>query len=174
MKQLTAVLSLTSLAARRIWHQRLLMACLLAGLIAAVGLLAAVPLYADAVQNRLLQGELTEAGTRRPPFAFLWRYVGVWNGDISWAMYQPINSYLTEQAPGAIDLPLDDSARGEPGRTMRHVATARLRLFPGAEASFNQNEPLLWTNLGFITDLAAQIDLVEGRFRLRRRPLPLR
>ena len=164
MNFVTAVLSLLSLAARRIWHQRLLMACLLAGLIAAVGLLAAVPLYADAVQNRLLQGELTEAGTRRPPFAFLWRYVGVWNGDISWAAYQPINSYLTEQAANTIDLPLDNSARGEPGRTMRHVATARLRLFPSAEASFNQNEPLLWTNLGFITDLAAQINLVEGSF----------
>ncbi len=156
MKQLTAVLSLISLAAHRIWHQRLLMACLLAGLVAAVGLLAGIPLYADAVQNRLLQGELTEAGTRRPPFAFLWRYVGVWTGDVSWAAYQPINNYLTEQAANTIDLPLDNVGR--------HVATARLRLFPGAETNFNQNEPLLWTNLGFITDLAAQINLVEGAF----------
>ncbi|MBK8902935.1 MAG: ABC transporter permease [Anaerolineaceae bacterium] len=156
MKSLTAVLSLLSLAARRLWHQRLLMACLLAGLVAAVGLLSGIPLYADAVQNRLLQGELTEAGTYRPPFTFLWRYVGAWNGDITWETYQPINSYLTEQATGIIDLPVDAQ--------IRHVATAKLRLFPGADVSFNQNEPLLWANLGFITNLDEQIELVEGTY----------
>ncbi|MBX3055370.1 MAG: ABC transporter permease [Anaerolineae bacterium] len=158
MKPLTALLSLFSLAARRLWRQRLLAACLLAGLVAAVGLLAGIPLYADAVQNRLLQGELTEAGTYRPPFAFLWRYIGAWNGDITWEVYQPINSYLAEQSPGVIDLPLDDQ--------IRHVATARLRLFPGADAAFTANEPLLWANVGFITGLAAQIDLVEGAYPL--------
>lgn len=158
MKSLTALLSLFSLAARRLWRQRLLAACLLAGLVATVGLLAGIPLYADAVQNRLLQGELTEAGTYRPPFAFLWRYIGAWNGDITWQAYQPINSYLAEQSPGVIDLPLDDQ--------IRHVASARLRLFPGADAAFTANEPLLWANVGFITGLAAQIDLVEGAYPL--------
>ncbi len=156
MKSITAVLSLLSLAARRLWHQRLLMACLLAGLIAAVGLLAGIPLYADAVQNRLLQGELTEAGTHRPPFAFLWRYVGAWNGDITWDNYQPINSYLTEQATGIIDLPTTDQ--------IRHVATAKLRLFPGGGSDFNENEPLMWSSIGFVTGLEGQIQLVEGRY----------
>ena len=156
MKSVTALLSLFALAARRLWRQRLLMACLLAGLVAAVGLLAGIPLYADAVQNRLLQGELTEAGTHRPPFAFLWRYIGAWNGDITWETYQPINSYLAEQSPSVIDLPLESQ--------IRHVATARLRLFPGADAAFTANEPLLWANVGFITGLAAQIDLVEGTY----------
>jgi len=70
------------MAGRRVWNQRLLMLCLLAGLIVAVGILASIPLYADAVQHRLLQGELTEAGTYRPPFSFLWRYIGTWNGNI--------------------------------------------------------------------------------------------
>lgn len=156
MNPFTTFSSLLSLAARRIWRQRLLMACLLAGLIAAVGLLAGVPLYADAVQNRLLQGELTEAGTRRPPFAFLWRYVGAWHGDVAWDAYQPANTYLTEQAPGVIDLPLQEQTR--------HVATARLRLFPAGDGAFAQNEPLLWANVGFITGLAAQIQMVEGEF----------
>jgi putative ABC transport system permease protein len=140
------------------------MACLLAGLVAAVGLLSAIPLYADAVQNRLLQGEITEAGTFRPPFAFLWRYVGAWNGDITWSEYQPVNSYLAEQAPTVVDLPLAEQTGGESGQTIRHVSTAKLRLFPGAGASFTQNEPLLWANIGFITGLAGQIELVEGTF----------
>ena len=55
--------SLLIIAARRVWNQRLLMLCLLAGLIVAVGILSSIPLYADAVQQRLMQGELTEAGT---------------------------------------------------------------------------------------------------------------
>jgi putative ABC transport system permease protein len=128
MHTLYTLLSLLPVAARRLWNHRLLMGCLLAGLLAAVSLLASIPLYADAVQNRLLQGELTEAGTHRPPFAFLWRYVGAWHGDVSWAQYEPINTYLTEQAPGVIDLPLDEQLGG--GQTIRHVSTARLRLFP--------------------------------------------
>lgn len=145
-----------ALALRRIWKQRVLMLFLLAGLVTAVGLLSSIPLYADAVQNRLLQGELTEAGTYRPPFAFLWRYIGAWNGDIAWADYTPIDEYLSRQAPGVIDLPAD--------RQIRHVATAKLRLFPGPESGFSRDEPLLWASAGFITGLDEQITLVEGRF----------
>ena len=156
MKRVTAVLSLLTLAARRLWHQRLLMACLLAGLVAAVGLLSGIPLYTDAVQNRLLQGELTEAGTYRPPFAFLWRYIGAWNGDITWEAYQPINGYLTEQATDIINLPTDAQ--------IRHVATVKLRLFPGNDSDFNENEPLIWSSIGFVTGLDNQIQLVEGRY----------
>lgn len=154
--------SLFSVAARRLWNHRLLMGCLLAGLLAAVGLLATIPLYADAVQNRLLQGELTEAGTHRPPFAFLWRYIGAWHGDVGWAQYEPVDRYLTTQAPGAIDLPLDEQLGG--GQTIRHVSTARLRLFPEGDGPFSQNEPLLWANIGFITGLEEQIELVEGSY----------
>lgn len=164
MKWIASVFSLLILAAQRLWHQRLLMLCLLAGLLVAVGLLAGIPLYADAVQNRVLQGELTEAGTYRPPFAFLWRYVGAWNGDISWEAYQPINEYLTEQAPAIVDLPLTAQTSGEQNQTIRHVSSAKLRLFPGANANFNENEPLLWANVGFISQLAEQIELVEGAY----------
>lgn len=162
MQPIYTLFSLFPVAARRLWNHRLLMGCLLAGLLAAVALLASIPLYADAVQNRLLQGELTEAGTHRPPFAFLWRYVGAWHGDVSWEQYGPINTYLTEQAPGIVDLPLDEQLGG--GQTIRHVSTARLRLFPVGEGAFSQAEPLIWTSVGFISGLADQIELVEGSY----------
>ncbi|MCP5096106.1 MAG: hypothetical protein GY943_11170, partial [Chloroflexi bacterium] len=64
-KFLYTTLSLFTLAAKRLWNHRLLMLALLMGLIAAVGIMSSVPMYADATQNRLLQGELTEAGTHR-------------------------------------------------------------------------------------------------------------
>jgi putative ABC transport system permease protein len=133
------------------------MLCLLVGLVAAVGLLSSIPLYAEAVHHRLLQGELTEAGTYRPPFAFLWRYIGAWHGDIAWDEYAPVDEYLLRQAPGVIGLPLELS--------VRYAKTGNLRLFPAADSeAFAEREPLMWTSLGFMTGLEDHIETVEGVF----------
>jgi putative ABC transport system permease protein len=145
------------IAARRVWNHRLLMLCLLAGLVVAVGILASIPLYADAVQHRLLQGELTEAGTYRPPFSFLWRYIGAWNGNIDRDQYQPLDEYLSQQSASTIGLPLST--------LVRHAQTDKLRLFPAVEAqTFTGGEPLLWMTLGFISGLEDHIQLLEGEF----------
>jgi hypothetical protein len=61
MRLLLSQFFLIAIVARRLWNHRLLMGYLLAGLITAVALLSSIPLYADAVQNRLLRGELTDA-----------------------------------------------------------------------------------------------------------------
>jgi putative ABC transport system permease protein len=164
MRGPASILSLLSLAARRLWSQRLLMLCLLLGLVAAVGLLSSIPLYADAAQNRLLQGELSgadadsgaETATVRPPFSFLWRYIGAWHGNVTWDEYRPVDTYLIEQAPAIVDLPLTTQ--------VRHVASDKMRLFPGEDAAFVPDEPLLWASLGFVSDLQAHIQLVEGEF----------
>jgi putative ABC transport system permease protein len=149
--------SLLIIAARRVWNHRLLMLCLLVGLVVAVGILSSIPLYADAVQHRLMQGELTEAGTHRPPFSFLWRYIGAWNGNIDRDQYQPLDEYLSRQSADTIGLPLST--------LVRHAQTDKLRLFPAAEAqSFTGREPLLWMTMGFISGLEDHIQLVEGEF----------
>jgi putative ABC transport system permease protein len=164
MPGLAPILSLLSLAARRLWNQRLLMLCLLLGLVAAVGLLSSIPLYADAAQNKLLQGELSASdaaageavASARPPFSFLWRYIGAWHGNVTWEEYWPVDTYLSEQAPAIIDLPMET--------LVRHVATDKMRLFPSEEAGFVPDEPLLWTSIGFVSDLEAHIQIVEGEF----------
>lgn len=157
MKAVATLLAAVTLATRRLWNHRLLMLCLLVGLTVAVGLLSSIPMYADAVNNRLLQGELTDQGTRLPPFAFVWRYIGAWNGDIDQATYAPLDAYLTEQAPNVIGLPLDD--------LIRHQRTPQLRLFPSAESqSFVPDEPLLFSSIGFVTALRDHIQLIEGEF----------
>jgi putative ABC transport system permease protein len=161
---LTPLWSLLVLAARRLWNQRLLMLCLLLGLVAAVGLLSSIPLYADAAQNQLLQGELetadsaseTEAGTVRPPFTFLWRYIGAWHGNVTWDQYGPVDTYLTEQASAIVDLPLEAQ--------VRHIVTDKMRLFPSEDAAFVPDEPLLWASIGFVSGLEAHVLLVEGEF----------
>jgi len=163
MRLLASLWSLVSLAAKRLWSRRWLMLCLLLGLVVAVGLLSSIPLYADAAQNRLLQGKLsaatdseTDAGTFQEPFSFLWRYIGAWNGNVKWDTYLPVQQYLTEQAPGVIGLPVKTQ--------VRHVATDKLRLFPSQGAAFVPDEPLLWVSIGFITGLEDRIQLVEGSF----------
>ncbi|MGD9315352.1 MAG: hypothetical protein PVG56_00845, partial [Anaerolineae bacterium] len=165
MGLLTTFFSTLVLAAKRLWNHRLLMLCLLAGLVAAVALLSSIPMYAEAVHHQLLQGELTEVGTYRPPFAFLWRYVGTWHGDIGWDEYTPANEYLSQQASGGLGLPLELSAR--------HARTGNLRLFAATDSqAFEEREPLMWTSLGFITvsaegasgGLEAHVELVEGAF----------
>ena len=164
MRITLTILSLITLAARRIWNHRLLMLCLLLGLTVAVGLLSSVPLYADAAQNKLLQGELTEAGTHRPPFAFLWRYAGSWHGHVAWEAYTPIDVYLSEQAPDILGLPVEFQ--------IRHVATDKLRLFPTEDVAFIPNEPLMWAGVGFVTGLDEHIQLVEGGFPVENQPTP--
>ena len=150
----SAVASLVVVVAKRLWNQRLLMLCLLVGLVVAVGLLSSIPLYADAVNNRLLQGQLTEAGTHRPPFAFLWRYVGAWHGEIPWSEYLPVDEYLTQQSPAVIGLPSEAQ--------IRHVSTAKMRLFPAEAGAFGDDAPLLWASTGFVGDLEENVELIEG------------
>ncbi len=156
MRFVSSLLALFLVAAKRLWHQRLLMLCLLIGLVAAVGLLSSIPLYADAVHNRLLQGELTEAGTYRPPFAFLWRYIGAWNGPIAWDEYAQVDRYVTLQAGDVIGLPEELG--------VRHVSSPKLRLFPAETDAFVDDSPLLWSSIGFISGLEEQIQLLEGNY----------
>ena len=163
MRLISTFFSTWILAARRLWSHRLLMLCLLAGLVAAVGLMSSIPLYAEAVHHRLLQGELhapegatgMEAGTRRPPFAFLWRYIGAWHGEIGWDERAAVDEYLTQQAPGVIGLPL--------ALQVRHAKTDNLRLFAAADSlAFADRDPLMWTSLGFISGLEDHIELLDG------------
>jgi len=67
MTLLLNLFSMIPIALQRIWRQRLLMACLLLGLVAAVALSASIPLYADAVQRNLLQTQLADEENPGPP-----------------------------------------------------------------------------------------------------------
>ena len=161
MNTLGSFLSTLILATRRLWNHRLLMLCLLAGLVAAVGLLSSIPLYADAVHHQLLHGELWDPNTvpeaQRPPFALLWRYVGAWHGAIGWDELAAVDEYLSLQAGGVIGLPLP--------LQVQHVKTDNLRLFAAADSqAFAKREPLMWTSLGFVTGLEDRIELVQGTF----------
>lgn len=74
--------SLLSILLKRLRASPGLSAGIAAGLVAAVALATCVPLYADAVGHRLLMAQLS-GEEARPPFAFLFRYVGAWHGALA-------------------------------------------------------------------------------------------
>ncbi len=80
------------LAARRLSYQPAYTLSSLLGLVTAVALSAAIPLYADTVNYEMFRREIEEGNAQaqgRPPFALMFRYVGAWNGAVSLAQWTP-------------------------------------------------------------------------------------
>jgi len=158
--------SLLSLLLKRLRSSPGLSAGIAAGLVAAVALATCIPLYADGVGHRLLMEQLS-GEEARPPFAFLFRYVGAWHGALEWEQIQAADTYLTIHAAGDLDLPLVLSKVEGTSPVVRHVRTSKWRLFPADEAAYaGARQPLEWLALGFLDGLAAHADIVEGQ------PLP--
>lgn len=163
MTILSNLLSILLIAAKRLWANKGLALSLLLGWAAAVGLSLSVPLYADAVNYHLLREELQKTREGTPPFAFLFRYVGSWHGAVDWEDISPADAYLSGPVASDIGLPMEN--------VVRHVKTDPFRLFPTSEATYaDVRDPLEWVSIGFLTDLAGHITLLEGDFPA----LPLR
>ncbi len=128
------------------------------GLTVAVALATCIPLYADGVGHRLLMEQLS-GEEARPPFAFLFRYIGAWHGPLEWEDIQAADAYLTTNTPSDLGLAMRS--------IVRHVRTPKWRLFPADEAAYaDVHQPLEWLALGFLDDLDAHVEILEGR------PLP--
>jgi hypothetical protein len=68
------------------------------GLMAAVALAVAIPMYADAINYDILSTSLSESSrqTRRQPFDFVFRYIGSWYGAITPQQYEPLSKTVTD------------------------------------------------------------------------------
>lgn len=128
-------------------------AAIAAGLTVAVALAIGVPTYADGAGQRLLVEQLS-ADETRPPFAFLFRYVGAWNGSLEWEDVQAVNTYVISHAASDLGLPAQPA--------VRHVRTDKWRLFPGDTTRYGNREPLEWLSLGFVDRLDDHVDVIEG------------
>lgn len=139
------------LTIRRLWAQRGLTLATLAGLTVALTLMMTVPLYADAVNFRILQEQLSSQTERnnRPPFAYLYNYIGAWHDPVTWEAVQPVTDYLAREGAQTLGLP------GE--RFVWHVETNDYRLMDGAVY-------LGQMRFGTTGDLQAQIEIVEGEW----------
>lgn len=153
--------AIVTVALKRLFAQRGLALAIMIGLVVSISLIMSIPLYADAVYYRILQNELqapqTTGGIQRPPFAYMFRYVGSTYGAKEWEDLQPVDTYLTGPAAANLGLPHV--------RTIRHFKTDNVRLFPADNVVYSDiTDPLEWVSFGFVTDIVYEIDVVEGRF----------
>jgi putative ABC transport system permease protein len=134
-------------AGKRLLAQRVLAPAVMLGLVVLVALVVSLPIYADAINHRILEEELgTLPGTDgrvsfRSPFAFMFRYVGAWHKPLDWADVAAVDGYLRGAAGAELGLPRKF--------VVRYLATDRLDLFP-REAVFyaDTRKPLDRLTLG--------------------------
>ncbi|CAN5682216.1 hypothetical protein BH10CHL1_BH10CHL1_34390 [soil metagenome] len=150
-----------TVAARRLLSQRGLAVATAVGLVTSVALVMSVPLYTDAVYYRILQQELsqvTEEGTTlyRPPFAFMFRYVGSLYGLKQWDDITKVDTYLMGPGARALGLPVK--------QIIRYGKTDNFRLFPTSDVAYaDVKDPLAWVNYAFISDFDKHVKMIEGK-----------
>jgi len=157
------IIGIIRLAIQRLFSQFGLNACLALGIVMAVMLSASIPAFSDAVQLRVLQTrvETNSENTRRPPFAFMYAYFGSISGQIEYEDYQKDDSYILNQFPATLQLPIT--------RTVRYVHTPKFRLFPAvnSEQYLQSNRQLEWVDLGFVSDFDSHVEVFGDRPKLR-------
>jgi putative ABC transport system permease protein len=152
--------SIVLVALRRLLSQRGLALATALGLVASIALVMSVPLYTDAVYYEILKKELSQssdesAALRRPPFAFMFRYVGSLYGLKEWDDIVPVDSYLSGEAVSMLNLPHKFS--------VRYMKTDNFRLFPTDQIAYaDVRDPLAWVNFAFVTDFDQHVTFVEG------------
>ena len=154
-------LSIVLVAARRLWNNKGLTLCAILGLVTAVALITSIPLYTDAANFRVLKEQLStdeaDSGRTRPPFAFMYRYIGAWHGPVELEDFEPVNQYVIQSVPGIVGLPLETYAR--------YIKTDNFSMFPASEAAYiGIRQPLGWVNIGVVDGIQDHVDIVEGTF----------
>ncbi len=133
-----------SFAIERLWQHRILVLCVLAGLAVATTLAMSLTLYVDAVNTKVLASRL---GT--PPYAFRFRYVGSWEGNITQADVERTTDTIQSQFIDPLGLPIE-----------KQVAFTR-----GGSWSVRYNNLSLGAfSIGTLTGAENQIEIVDGEW----------
>ena len=160
MSFLHRLIAVFTVSLRRLWAQKGLTLATLIGLVVGVALIMAVPLYADAVNFRVLQEQLSRGADRahKPPFAYLYDYVGAWVGPVTWDATRPLDEYLRGRGAAQLGLPI--------AVFTSHFETDAHRLYPAAAAAAGYAEDALLGYATFATaeGLANHIVLTAGAF----------
>jgi putative ABC transport system permease protein len=155
------VWSIITLTVKRLLSQRGLVLAATIGLAAAVALSLSIPLYADGVYYQIFEnkviGEEGETLTNRPPFSFVFLYIGAWAGNTQWEDLEPVDQYITHQAGAALNLPQE--------LLVRYVRTAPFPVYPPDESLFGKDSGRLFTaGFAFMGDIEGHIQVTSGSF----------
>ncbi|MCL5998863.1 MAG: hypothetical protein M1546_22815, partial [Chloroflexi bacterium] len=155
--KLMAILSIFIVATRRLWSTRWLALASAVGLVVVVSLTLSVPIYADAVYHRILQEDMAAWGdARRPPFAFMYRYVGDMSNPAEWSEVAAADQMMQAQLPAMLGLPRQ--------MLVRYFATAAYPVFASGDAYESQRQALTRSPFGMMNDLTDHITLMDGAF----------
>ena len=144
-------------AIKRLLAQPLLSLATIIGLTVAVALVLTIPIYSESVAFRVLTERLTEGPDRinRPPFSYLFSYIGSWNEPVNWEATLDLDSYLREK--GGAELGLNSTL------VVRHLETQNFRLYPSGETNYrDENRSLDYVSFGTTENIFEQVELVEG------------
>jgi putative ABC transport system permease protein len=139
---------------RRLWSNLSLVLAIAAGFTVAVAIVVSIPVYAEAVGYRILREELSSPinGTRRPPFALMYRYLGSVSGAVEPDKLTATNDYFDTQLSDRLGLDIL-------GQT-RYISTDKIPLKLEASGS---GIPLSWISIAFADKLEENIDIIDGR-----------
>ena len=129
----------------RIWQHRLLVMWVIIGLSVATVLSMSLTMYVDSVYTELLDSRL-----ETPPYAFRYRYLGAWNGNIDFDVFNNADSAVQNSFTDTVGLPV--------GRSVTYVrgGTWNVRMEDGATlGSFG---------LGTLDGVEDQIRIVAGEW----------
>ncbi len=154
-------------AIKRLLAQPLLSLATIIGLTVAVALVLTIPIYSESVAFRVLTERLTEGPDRinRPPFSYLFSYIGSWNEPVNWEATLDLDSYLRKK--GGAELGLNSTL------VVRHLETQNFRLYPSGETNYrDENRSLDYVSFGTTENIFEQVELVEGVYPAPADPSP--
>ena len=158
-RQILRIRAIFIVALKRLLAQRLLSLATIIGLVVAVALILTIPIYAESVAFRVLTERLTQGPDRvnRPPFSFLFSYIGSWNQPINWEDITELDRYLREK--GGAELGLTATM------FVRHLETQNFRLYPAGETNYrDENRSLDYVSFGTTEGIDERVELVEGSY----------
>jgi putative ABC transport system permease protein len=154
MRSLLRFLGLWRVVYQRLVSESTLSFSLLLGWVAFVALLAAIPMYTDAVNQKSLSRELAGmSSATRPAYGFHFRYVGGSGPGAPWNEYDAARQYLADAGPERLGLSLQVS--------MHYAKSDLWQVFPSG-SQYTGREMLERLNLGFVRDLEQKAQIVEG------------
>ena len=153
---MTALLLLTW---KRLSARPVMTLAIIFGLTISVALMMSVPLYADAVNFRLLEERLSTQTERnnRPPFAYLYNYVGAWHDPVEQADADPITAYFFESMGETLGLAVQEQ--------VVHYETGDFRLFPADVPRVTDRKyGIDIFKFAYTSDLEPHIEITDGRW----------
>jgi putative ABC transport system permease protein len=159
MRQILRIRAVFTIAIKRLFAQRLLSVATIIGLTVAVALILTIPVYSESVAFRLLTDRLSASQdqTSRPPFSFMFSYIGSWNDPVNWEDMEALDTFLRDR--GGDELGLTTTA------VIRHLETPNFRLYPSSETDYkNDNRSLDYVTFGTTEGINDHVELVDGTF----------